>query len=101
MRHLDQEDLKLIYKTYIRPHLEYCIQAWSPYLIKDIEVLERDPKTDLVPQLRKFCYSERLKVLSIMTLKDRRERGYMIEVFKILTGREHIDSSQPIFIIHA
>ena len=83
-------------KTYIHPHLEYCIPAWSPYLIKHIEVLERVQKTatDLVPQLQKFCYSERLKVLGITTLKDPRERGDMIEVFKILTGREHIDSSQ-------
>jgi len=27
--------------TYISPHIEYCIQAWSPYLVKDIEILEK------------------------------------------------------------
>ena len=96
MRHLDQEDFKLVYKTYIRPHLEYCITAWLLYLIKDIEVSEIVQKTaiDLVPQLHKYCYTERLKVLGITSLKDCRERGDMIEVFKILTGRECIDSSQ-------
>ena len=31
-----------LYKTTIvRPHLEYCIQAWNPYLRKDIDMLEK------------------------------------------------------------
>ena len=27
----DIETFSIIYTSYIRPHLEYCIQAWSPY----------------------------------------------------------------------
>ena len=39
-KRLDADDFLLIYKTYIRPHMEYCIQVWSSHLVKDIQTLE-------------------------------------------------------------
>jgi len=37
---INKRQFLTLYKTYVRPHLEYCIQAWSPSLRKDIDCLE-------------------------------------------------------------
>jgi len=95
-RRLDKEDFLLIYKTYIRPHVEYCVQAWSPYLKKDIECLEKVQRsaTKMVHGLRHLSYEQRLRHLELTTLRERRIRGDLIETFKIITGKESVDRSQ-------
>ena len=51
-----------LYKAILRPHLEYCIQAWKPYGKKDIDKLERIQRraTKMIPELRDFSYESRL-----------------------------------------
>ena len=87
-----------LYKTivillYIRPHLEYCIQAWKPYRKKDIDIPERVHRraTKMIQKLRNISYEMRLKECGLTTLETRRLRGDQIEVFKILNGYENID----------
>ena len=36
-----QEIVSRLYKQLIRPHLEYAIQAWSPWLCKDKQLIEK------------------------------------------------------------
>ena len=40
----DKELISQLYKSLVRPRLEYCIQVWRPYLKKDINVLKRVQK---------------------------------------------------------
>ena len=87
---------RILYKTFVRPHLEYCVQVWSPYSRKDINTLERIQMraTKLVPELRHLTYNKRLHRLDLTTLEKRRLRGELIETYKILSGKESIDSAK-------
>ena len=89
----EKELIILLYKTIVRPLLEYCIQAWRPYRKKDIDMLERVQRraTKMMPKLRNISYEMRLKECGLTTLETRRLRGDQIEVFKILNGYENID----------
>ena len=68
----------LLYKAIVRPHLEYCIQAWNPTnLRKDVDMLEKIQRraTKLIPGLRDLTYDERLNECGLTTLETRRLRG--------------------------
>ena len=82
-----------LYKAIVRPHLEYCIQAWRPYHRNDIDTLDkiRRRATKLISGLRDLSYEERLKECGLTTLETRRLREDQIEVFKIRNGYENID----------
>ena len=65
-RNITYKDKSLIvplYKAIVIPHLAYCIQAWSPYLRKDIDMLEKIQRraTKFILGLRYLRYEERLK----------------------------------------
>lgn len=81
-----------IYKTYIRPLLEYAVQVWNPYLAKDIDLLESVQRraTKIPYKLRKKSYGKRLEILHLTTLSERRLRGDLIETYKILTGQYNL-----------
>ena len=81
-----------IYKTLIRPHLEYCVQVWSPYprygnweTIKSIENVQR-MFTRLIDGIGLLSYEERLHKLNLTTLLERRARGDLIETYRIVSG---------------
>ncbi|CAL4058833.1 unnamed protein product, partial [Meganyctiphanes norvegica] len=94
--YMDIPMFKGLYPSLVRSHMEHAVQAWSPHLKKDINLLEKVQQraTRLVPQLRGLSYEVRLERLGLTSLEERRFRGDLIEVFKIMHGYENIDRSQ-------
>ena len=88
-RHLDAKTFLTLYTVFVRPKLEYCIQAASPCLKKDSELLERVQRTAtrLIPGIAKLPYGTRLTKLNLFPLSYRRIRGDLITVFKLLNDK--------------
>ena len=68
----DREIILQLYKSLVRPHLEYCVQAWRPHLQKDIDLIEgvqwRATKiTKMIPILKNKSYEERLNIVKVLT----------------------------------
>ena len=87
----------------MRPHLEYCIQAWRPYHRGDIDMLERVQRraTKLVPSLRRLSYEDRLKQLNMYSLERRSMRGDMIQVYKMFNGLDDVDVNDFFCLDHS
>jgi hypothetical protein len=94
--YLNKENMLLLYKSLVRPHLEYSVQAWRPHYRKDIDLIEKVQRraTKLIPQLKDKSYEERLIFLDLTTLETRRLRGDLIEVFKIFKGYDDLQPSK-------
>ena len=90
-----------LYRTLVRPHLEYCVQFWSPYYRKDVETLERVQRrfTRMLPGMEGLGYEERLKKLGLFSLERRRLRGDLIEVYKIMKGIDRVNRGKLFPII--
>ena len=89
----DVKLVKILYSAFIRPLIEFAVPVWSPHFKGDIKLLEKvqHRMTRLVPSLRKLDYEKRLEILNITTLQKRRERGDLIQVFKILNNFDQIE----------
>ena len=83
--HMDKHTFVMLYKSLVRTHIEYAVSVWCPYKKGDIEDIEKIQKraTKLI-SFKKISYKDRLIKLKLPTLKYRRLRGDMIEVFKML-----------------
>ncbi len=76
-----------LYKAFIRPHLEYAMQATSPILSRDRQALKSVQKLAVmfVKGLRHVPYETSLR-LQLFCLVHRRIHGDLICMYKIMHG---------------
>ena len=88
-----------LFKSQIRPLLEYNSVIWSPHLISDIKRIESVQRrfTRLVCQKTntKFnCYEDRLEIMKLDSLETRRVRIDLLYMFKIFNNIVDVNFSE-------
>ena len=86
-----------LYQTYILPHLDYAIAVWNPSARKDKDILEAVQRrfSRMVSGMKGLSYEERLTLLELPTLEERRRRIDLIQAYRIWYEVDQID--HPMF----
>jgi Reverse transcriptase (RNA-dependent DNA polymerase)/Endonuclease-reverse transcriptase len=84
-----------LYKQYVRPHLEFAVQAWSPWLQADKELLESVQRraVGMVSGLQSRDYEGRLRELKLTTLEERRHQADMLQMYKLMSGEQAAEAA--------
>ena len=84
----DRHVFKRLYVQYVRPHLEFAVQAWAPWSVADADSLEQVQKRAVksISGLVGQSYEDRLKELNLPTLQARRDDLDMVQTYKIVNG---------------
>lgn len=92
---LDAVSMKSLYIALVRPHLEFSNVAWAPRLERDKNLLESVQRraTKLIPEYKDLEYEDRLRQLNLPSLRYRRARGDMIEVYKYTHGKYTVNEN--------
>jgi len=98
-RTYDDKSMKNIlqlYKSLVRPHLEYATQVWRPYKQTQINLIEKVQRraTRMIRGLNRVTYEERLRKCHLLSLEMRRLRTDLIQTFKIMHQIDDLPSDE-------
>ncbi|MCP3851727.1 MAG: hypothetical protein GY694_16045, partial [Gammaproteobacteria bacterium] len=76
-----------LYKSLVRPILEYGQPVWAPFLKRQTKLIENVQRraTKLISDIKHLPYEDRLADLQLPSLKYRRLRGDLIQTFNIIS----------------
>ncbi|BHF62298.1 hypothetical protein SprV_0200528000 [Sparganum proliferum] len=85
----DEDCFAKVFQTFVRPHLEFAIQAWRPWTAKDFGILEKVQRrtTKLVSGQWSLPYETRLANLNLFPLSYRQLLGDLIQAFRIVRNQ--------------
>ena len=85
-----------LYKTFVRPKLEFVSSAWSPWLEQDKKQLEKVQERfiRLLSDVKGDTYEKKLEDAGLTTLEKRRERGDALETFKTINDFNRVDKNK-------
>jgi len=77
-----------LYSAVVGPHMECCIQMWSPQYRRDTNLLEHVQRRaiKIIQGMENLSYKNKLKELGLFSLEKRRLWGDLIEAFQYLKG---------------
>ena len=83
--YMDTDMFLNLYKSIVRPHIEYAVTVCAPLYKKDMIAIKKKNvqrrATKLVTSIKHLSYQERLKKKGLPSLEYRRERADLIEVY--------------------
>ena len=90
--YLNKDVFLKLYKSFVRPHLEYANIIWCPFLKRQSVQIEKVQRraTKLLNECKNMTYYERLRYLNLHSLKGRRLRGDLIQAYTIFNGIDDV-----------
>ena len=69
-----REGILTLYSALVRPHLEYCVQMWSPQYRRDMDLLEHIQRRaiKIIQGMEHLSCKDRLRELGVFCLDKRK-----------------------------
>jgi len=91
----DRQFLVQLFRVYVLPIVMYASEVWSPYLLKDIDGIEKVQRwwTKRIPGLHCMSYIDRLNLLGLESLELLRLKADLLFAYKVCNGLVTISNS--------